>query len=202
MTRWTHKQIARLLELKAAGATLAQIAVELGHSRNSVVERWRRHGQPRRYHRATAAILARIRRLAAAGHHAAAIARRLGISEGLLSRWRYRHGLELPDGRGPGGSLTPEHRRRVAVGVQDAWRRKAASLGWPMANSPTQARLLSDVLAGANTTARMRALGRDARVIFSTLKALLALGYLSREHDGRQYVYTIAPYLLESREVG
>jgi hypothetical protein len=211
---WTMGDVRRLGELRRAGLTYAEIAAEMGRPPTYLAEVWRRYsGLAKTYLRLTPRVAARLRSLAARGHHRAEAARRLGTSPATVAAWARRLGLTFA--RGPQGHRWGrEHRRRHGHTVLEARRARCAALGWPEAPCVPGARVLSLLLAGPRTHAQLRdALGlrgcaRSAgrsRHLGDLLRRMQALRLVvtvpGTGGPGRPKLYALAAWLRASRAV-
>jgi hypothetical protein len=209
---WTTGDVRRLGELRRAGLTYAECAAEMGRPEKYLAEVWRRYsGERKAYPRLTPGVAARLRSLAARGHHKAEAARRLGASPATVAAWARRLGLTFA--RGPQGHRWGrERRRRHGHTVLEARRARCAALGWPEAPCALGARTLSLLLAGPLTHARLRdALGlhgsarsagrsRHLGDLLRRMQALrLVVAVPGTGGPGRPKAYALAPWLREAR---
>ena len=216
---WTKKEVNILLEMKRDGATHAEVLAALGRTAVSrVCDWWKRYGTPKRQRRLTPRLEARVRRLHAEGHPMLAVARRVGVCERTMRKWFARLGLV------PNGKDSPQyrearrrelrcraHRQGQTMTEQrlEMGRVRAAHMGWPGAETPRQAEVLSLLESGPKTAAEVgAALGlRRSRSVSGGkvywldhaatyhLKRLAALGLVGARRgdaDGRKFTYRLA----------
>jgi DNA-binding transcriptional ArsR family regulator len=187
---WTARDARELAALRKAGWTVPGLAARFGRTANAIRAALTRLGCARPRPRRPDDLAARVRSCRRLGR--AGVAARLGVHPGTLDRWLREAGV-------PGFRAVPrDTRERQATAARDRHRRGAAALGWPQADTPSEAAILSALASGGwmrpggvasatGSTHRSSLSGRLAR--------LLRRGLVERRGSKRWCEYRLAAHL-------